>query len=211
MKELQTIGFNENNVRVFYRNGSPWWALTDVCKILGLTNPAMVADRLDDDERYKQKHHERSKTPGGPQSLVTINEAGLYKVITRSSKLSKSRMYEIIKTFQDHGFLSNISLYSRKENDFFDLLSESLQAFNIEIQNQFYVDGYRIDGYIESLNIAIEYDENNHNHYDISFEVERQKYIEKKLGCRFIRVSDFNSDGFNVGFVIKNIIELTAV
>ena len=32
--------------------------------------------------------------------------------------------------------------------------------------------------------------------------------IEKELGCRFIRVSDKNSDEYNIGYVIKNIFNL---
>ena len=32
--------------------------------------------------------------------------------------------------------------------------------------------------------------------------------IEKVLGCRFIRVSDENTDSYNVGLVIKNIFSL---
>lgn len=36
----------------------------------------------------------------------------------------------------------------------------------------------------------------------------RQKNIEKELGCRFIRVSDKNSDEYNIGYVIKNIFNL---
>ena len=32
--------------------------------------------------------------------------------------------------------------------------------------------------------------------------------IEKELGCRFIRISDKNTDEYNIGYVIKEIFEL---
>ena len=64
---------------------------------------------------------------------------------------------------------------------------------------------YRIDAYIEELNIAIEYDENAHSNYPYEKEEGRQKEIEKELGCKFIRVSENNSDEYNIGYVFKEL------
>lgn len=66
---------------------------------------------------------------------------------------------------------------------------------------------YRIDYYIPSLNIAIEYDENNHKNYTYEQHELRQKLIERELGCKFIRVNDSNSDEYNIGQVIKGVIK----
>lgn len=66
-------------VRTIQKDNEPWWVLSDVCKVLELTNPTVVASRLDDDER--------SKFNLGRQGSVTIiNESGLYNVIIRSDK-----------------------------------------------------------------------------------------------------------------------------
>ena len=53
MNELQIFSYSDKQVRTLLKNGEPWFVLKDVCDILGLTNPSMVADRLEDDERAK--------------------------------------------------------------------------------------------------------------------------------------------------------------
>ena len=93
----------------------------------------------------------------------------------------------------------------RKEIEFLDKLEESLKPFNIEGKRQYSVLNYRIDYYIPSLKIAIEYDENNHINYKYEKHEGRQVEIEKELGCRFIRISDKNTHSYNIGYVIKNI------
>ena len=55
------------------------------------------------------------------------------------------------------------------------------------------------------MNIAIEYDENNHKGYSYEQHEGRQNYIEQELGCKFIRVTDENSDEYNIGLIIKEI------
>lgn len=105
--------------------------------------------------------------------------------------------------------LFNINVVStRKEIEFLDQLEESLKPFNIKGIKQYHILSYRIDYYIPSLNIAIEYDENEHKNYTYEQHEGRQKEIEKVLGCRFIRVSDENTDNYNIGLVIKDIFNL---
>ena len=66
---------------------------------------------------------------------------------------------------------------------------------------------YRIDLYLPELKIAIECDEEGHAGRDVWDEEFRQKEIEEKLCCRFIR---FNPDqsNFNVGTVINEILSI---
>ena len=79
MNELQVFKYSGKQVRTLLKDNQPWWVLKDVCDILGLTNPSVVADRLDDDER--------SKFDLGRQGEATVvNESGLYNVILRSDK-----------------------------------------------------------------------------------------------------------------------------
>ncbi len=80
MKELQVFQKEElGKIRTLSINNEPWFVLTDVCQILGLSNATEVAKRLDQEER--------SKSALGRQSKVNIiNESGLYKVILRSKK-----------------------------------------------------------------------------------------------------------------------------
>lgn len=82
MNELRTWDFSGLEVRTVEANGEPWWVLSDVCKVLELTTPARVAERLEDDEKGMSLIH----TPGGDQNMSIINESGLYSVILRSDK-----------------------------------------------------------------------------------------------------------------------------
>lgn len=76
------FNFNDHQVRVVTIDGEPWFVLADLCRILGLGNAAMVARRLDDDE----KGVSQIDTPGGRQTVTTVNEPGMYQVVLRSDK-----------------------------------------------------------------------------------------------------------------------------
>ena len=103
-----------------------------------------------------------------------------------------------------------ITEIDRKEIEFLDNLEDAVESFNIKGLRQYPVmnNKYRIDYYIPSLNIAIEYDEDEHRNYNYEKHGGRQKEIENLLKCRFIRVSDDNTNSYNIGFVIKNIFNL---
>ncbi|WP_300105426.1 Bro-N domain-containing protein [uncultured Alistipes sp.] len=67
-------------VRVTEVNGEPMFAATDVCNVLGYSNPSKaISDHVDEDERYNQ-----SLERGG--NMLFITESGLYSLILRSNK-----------------------------------------------------------------------------------------------------------------------------
>lgn len=80
MNELQIFNYNGNEVRTVQIDGEPWWVLKDVCGVLDLKNPTMIADRLDTDEVTK------FNLGGLSGETNIINESGLYNVILRSDK-----------------------------------------------------------------------------------------------------------------------------
>jgi prophage antirepressor-like protein len=82
MNDIAVFKFNESEVRTFTINGQPWFALKDVCAILEMTNPTMIADRLDDDEKLNKPDLASLGQRGG----WIINESGLYSVLLRSDK-----------------------------------------------------------------------------------------------------------------------------
>ena len=57
------------------------------------------------------------------------------------------------------------------------------------MQAQYQVSGYRTDFYFHDYNLAIEIDELGHNDRNIDHEIQRQKAIEKELGCEVIRIN----------------------
>jgi len=73
------------------------------------------------------------------------------------------------------------------------------------------VDGYRIDIYIPEFNLAIEYDEiKGHHTYEQDDDIIRQKYIENKLGCTFIRISETLTLEEGINKILKYIMKNTA-
>ena len=66
--------------------------------------------------------------------------------------------------------------------------------------DQYCVDGYRIHLYFPKYKLAIECDEFDRNDRGIDYELKRQKHIENKLDCHFIRYypDADNFDPFNL-------------
>lgn len=98
------------SVRTVSLNNEAWFVLSDVCKSLGLSNPTIVASRIEEDER--------SKFNLGRQGNATIiNESGLYAVILRSDKpqakvFRKWVTSEILPTIRKTGgYVSNDDLF----------------------------------------------------------------------------------------------------
>ena len=54
---------------------------------------------------------------------------------------------------------------------------------------QYSVLSYRINLYFLYYKRAIEFDELGHEDRNIDYKIQRKKTIEKKLGCKFIRVN----------------------
>ena len=101
MDELQVFTYEKKEVRTIQKNGETWWVLKDVCGALGLRNPTVVADRLDDDERAKFDLGRQGETN-------IVNESGLYNVILRSDKPEAKQFkrwvtHEVLPQIRKHG------------------------------------------------------------------------------------------------------------
>ncbi|CAO3354632.1 BRO-N domain-containing protein [Azospirillum melinis] len=70
------------SIRTAEINEAPWFVAKEVCRCLGLNNATLALRPLADDE----KGFNRIDTPGGSQSLYTLTESGLYKLVMRSDK-----------------------------------------------------------------------------------------------------------------------------
>ena len=105
-----------------------------------------------------------------------------------------------------------IQCEKRRELKFIDELEIVLKELNInDGVKQYAIQSddktyYRIDYYIPSLKLAIEYDENEHKSYTYEQQEGRQIYIENKLHCEFIRINDNNSNLKNIGIIINSIL-----
>lgn len=74
--KIQTFDFEEAAVRVLTREDQPWFVAADVCRVLSLSNPTVVLQKLDDDERAKFNLGRQGNTN-------MVNESGLYTLILR--------------------------------------------------------------------------------------------------------------------------------
>lgn len=83
MNELQKVfEYSGVQVRTFIKDGEPWFVAKDICDILELKDPSMALTRLSE----KQKGTTTIGTLGGNQSVLSVSEAGLYKLIFTSRK-----------------------------------------------------------------------------------------------------------------------------
>lgn len=75
--------YNDHPVRVLTIDGEPWFVLTDLCKVLGISNARDTASRLDPDGVGTA---DIIDSIGRPQQVNVVNEAGMYEVVFLSRK-----------------------------------------------------------------------------------------------------------------------------
>jgi hypothetical protein len=73
--------------RIITIDGEPWWVFSDICKIVGRSNPTQASLALDEDERTTLD----LGLITGPSILVS--EAGLYRFLMRSD-LPRARPFQ---------------------------------------------------------------------------------------------------------------------
>lgn len=149
---------------------------------------------------------------GKNRPCYSLNSQGLKFIIDSCRTRDK---IPLSKIFNEISNCDEISICKNKpEYEFVDAIINSLKPFGIKKYETQYIvksnerTNYRIDLYLPELNLAIEYDENEHNGYSYENQEGRQQEIENKLNCKFIRVSDRNNLFYNVGYVIKIVNEL---
>jgi len=126
MNELTVFNYEGKNIRTVQRDGETWWVLKDICDVLELSNPSMIADRLDEDEQMKvdpkQYLGSRSNEP-----ITVISESGLYNVILLSRKPEAKKFkrwvtHEVLPAIRKHGLYATDELLANP-----DFLIKALQ------------------------------------------------------------------------------------
>ena len=80
---LVPFNYGTTAIRVVMLGGEPWFVLADLCRVLGLSNPTMVSDRIDSDALSQT---EVTDSMGRSQTATVVSEAGMYEVVIRSDK-----------------------------------------------------------------------------------------------------------------------------
>lgn len=85
MQDHQVVSFcfHDQQIRTIRdQQREPWFVAKDVCDVLGLSNVSMALEKVPD----KHKGVNPIDTLRGTQMLLTVNEAGMYRLILRSDK-----------------------------------------------------------------------------------------------------------------------------
>ena len=83
MSNLIPFTYGETPVRVVQIAGEPWFVLSDLCAVLAISNPSMVAQRLDD---VNLSRTEVENARGQMRQIAIVSEPGMYEVVIRSDK-----------------------------------------------------------------------------------------------------------------------------
>ncbi|WP_312624429.1 Bro-N domain-containing protein [Pseudofrankia sp. BMG5.37] len=77
------------------QDGEPWFVLADVCAVLGIVTPHMVARRLPEVDRSQAAIQDAR---GHRQQTTIINEAGFYRVVLRSDSPKAEPLITLVTT-----------------------------------------------------------------------------------------------------------------
>ncbi|KRN36136.1 phage antirepressor [Lactiplantibacillus plantarum] len=86
MQEVTLFNFEGNQVRTIEHEDIIWFAMIDIARVLGLSNPSVSIKSLDSDERAKFNLGRQGNTN-------FVNEPGLYKLIGSSRKQQAKRFH----------------------------------------------------------------------------------------------------------------------
>ena len=225
----KVLHFEGQEIKVITDKGVEMFNLANSCRVLGLIREKKNGTKIIRWDSLKEKINNILRNPNINKDGKNEIEYVLNKINTSDSeerknifisvelllnlclecKNDKARMFYsyLLEINKDIKFYPNCP--ERKEIKFLDKLEQALEPFNIKGEKQYPINinhkHYRIDYYIPQLNIAVEYDEKGHSSYTYEEHEGRQKEIEKKLVCRFIRVTDKKSDEYNIGLVFKKL------
>ena len=191
-------------IRYTELDGDTYFVACDVAKVLNYSRKSPSAI-----QRFcKNPKTILINTRGGKQKLYVINKEDTLKLICFSQTQTVDYKNGLIEWLYSNGLIDKKHIAKeRNEVAFSEILNKSLQPLAVSIACQYKVLDYRIDFYIPELNLAIEYDENNHSGYTYEQQEGRQLEIKSILNCKFVRVSDKNDDHYNLGVVFKYIYE----
>jgi very-short-patch-repair endonuclease len=192
METNQTFYFQGEEIQVKVINNETWFLAGDIAKALNIRNVSDMVKGANIKENEKNIFPNKKK--GCERNKLFVTRLGLKKLLANSKKANAAQLSESLGL--------EMSIYTKVEASHIGNIRKAFK--DILSIDEYAVERYNVDLYFPSLNLVIECDQNNHNHYNRQTEKERENYIKDKLGCTFIR---FNPDepGFMIGDVIYKI------
>lgn len=147
MNELSlSFAFETQTIRTMLINQEPWFALMDVCSILGIKNSRDVWNRLDDDEKDGVDFID---SIGRTQNMQAVNEPGLYDTILRSNSerakpFRRWVTHEVLPSIREKGYYTTLTpedtIKSLAKGMEYDHFMEDVVFPAIEMQDEFTFD-----------------------------------------------------------------------
>lgn len=118
---LIPFDYNGQQVRTIVIDGEPWFVAKDVCDVLEHTNSRVALERLDDDEKGVSTVY----TPGGPQEMAIVSEAGLY-VLVLTSRKPEAKLFKRWVTHEVIPAIRRTGAYGQKPVSQLDALRQTV-------------------------------------------------------------------------------------
>ena len=131
------------------------------------------------DEEYKKCRFQLNESTKQSCRRFIHNDLALKIIMDRRTDKSCNLKRNLGFTLHD--------VINTKEQTVINSTKDEFEGENM--QTQYTVLNYRIDPYFHKYKLAIEIDELGHNDRNINYEMQRQRALEKKLDCVFIRIN----------------------
>ena len=203
MSSETLVLYGNEEVRTTVIDKQIWWALVDVCKVIGIKNNHDVAKKLDEDEKAEvDLIYPSSNGIAQKRKYLMVNEPGLYHILltSRSEKAKQFTRWvthEVLPRIRKYGYykLTPIEKKAEEKKNLLKEISESLLTL-----------GKSEDlGYYERINdlkeLKCEKVTLLHKVYEKDIEEERAKTIEKYP----YTLDDLERFGIDVGLAETNI------
>jgi very-short-patch-repair endonuclease len=169
-------------------NGVVWFKANDVLLCLMYKQSAWRST-IKDHLNKADKTQRVDSSSGQRRKVNFINRDGVVSLVMNSSTMiSQEKKLSLLKSLN----IDVTNLVFEKKRRFEHHCFENMVKVMFDgykILPQFTVGDYRLDFYIPDLKIAIEIDEQHHERQQEE-DKERQKFIEKCLGCKFLRIKE---------------------
>ncbi|MGL5971182.1 MAG: BRO family protein, partial [Cetobacterium sp.] len=183
---------------VYVIGGKEWFKAQDISEYLDYEDTNKMTRTVEITGTNSCRHAIQS-AQGNKYNALFIDESGFSEIIQRSRKIDKNTKTELLNSL-------GLTVLSCLETEFGTMLEEALGEIDLEVIPQFNIDGYKVDFYIRKFNIVIEYDEKQHyTLIQCEKDADRQRYIEDKIGAKFIRCDYRDSNIKNIMKVLKEV------
>lgn len=178
----------------------PLFLANDIAFLLKNKRARDIVSRISGGNKFKLPFKKISSQ--GVRNQWFVNKDGISEICTKSRNGSI-----IIKEFLlKSADVEDVTIVrSFPETEFLDSVETIVSILGYTLERQKTIGRYKLDGYIPELNINIEYDELQHM-YNRSLDKKRQEYIVSKINCSVVRCDIKNHKDYNVGLVVKCII-----